>query len=414
MKVCFVSTSYPRYPADGYARFVHEQVKSLLALGQNYQVVVVTPHAPGLKKKEDIEGVSVVRFGYFWPRRYQELAYQHEGLYATIRRSKLAVIQLPLFFLSMFVTALIQSRDADLIHAQWLPTANIAGPIAWWRKIPLYVTARGADVNTSNSRLAKVALIAATHAKAVFAVSDGFTQVLKQAHPGLMVTSLYNGVDSSFYASAAGTSSSVDADTPDNTNKAHSRLSQTHKGKKLSILCVGGLIKRKRIDTILDALTHIDATPFQLLLSIIGEGPEESRLIEKTQSLGLSDIVNFTGKLEREAMAQRMIDADILILASESEGRPNVVLEAFASESVVVASDIPGTAELVLHQETGELFDVGDEHMLAESLNRVLHREEYRIELTKNALQYLADNDLNWSAHGRKLHDTYLRDKRYA
>ena len=101
MKVCFVTTSFIRSAQDHYARFVYEQAKSLRAADAGISVVVVAPHAPGLATQEVIDGLDIRRAKYFCPSRLQRLAYQHEGLFETLRGSCLAILQLPLLLTAL-------------------------------------------------------------------------------------------------------------------------------------------------------------------------------------------------------------------------------------------------------------------------------------------------------------------------
>ena len=75
MRICMVTTSFIRSQNDYYSRFVFEQAKSLLNRDGQEEVVVVAPHAPGLRSSEVIDGLQVFRFRYFWPPSWQVLAY---------------------------------------------------------------------------------------------------------------------------------------------------------------------------------------------------------------------------------------------------------------------------------------------------------------------------------------------------
>ena len=148
MKVCFITTSFIRSPKDHYARFVYEQAKSLRLADRSIEVLVIAPHAPGLATHEVIDGLEVHRKRYFWPSGLQRLAYQHEGLFETLRCSPVAAVQLPFLLLALLVELGKASKDAQIIHAQWIPTAAIALLVGRLRRIPVVVSVRGADLNT--------------------------------------------------------------------------------------------------------------------------------------------------------------------------------------------------------------------------------------------------------------------------
>ena len=77
MKIGVVATSYPRYPGDKSGHWIHRANRELQELG--VEVTVLAPHAPGLPLKHLIDGVPVVRFRYWWPSTWQQVAYRFRG-----------------------------------------------------------------------------------------------------------------------------------------------------------------------------------------------------------------------------------------------------------------------------------------------------------------------------------------------
>jgi sugar transferase (PEP-CTERM/EpsH1 system associated) len=103
-------------------------------------------------------------------------------------------------------------------------------------------------------------------------------------------------------------------------------------------------------------------------LLIVGAGPEEGKLRQLASDLVLGAMVHFAG--ERKDVADLMRAVDLFVLPSIAEGISNTVLEAMASGLPVVATDVGGNAELVVHGATGFLIDSGDEEALADTLVR--------------------------------------------
>ena len=93
--------------------------------------------------------------------------------------------------------------------------------------------------------------------------------------------------------------------------------------------------------------------------------------------------------------------ADALVLASYQEGRPNVVLEAMAARLPVIASDIPGTTELVSHNETGLLFQPGDVEGLAAQIDSLRDDLALRSRLGEAGRAFVVENELNWTTGQR-------------
>jgi glycosyltransferase involved in cell wall biosynthesis len=114
---------------------------------------------------------------------------------------------------------------------------------------------------------------------------------------------------------------------------------------------VGWLIPRKGHDL---AIRAVAAMP-EVTLVIVGEGPEATSLQRLADQLGSSERVRFLGSMPQEQLARVYSAADVLLLASSREGLPNVVLEALACGTPVVASAVWGTPEIVAAQAAGRL-----------------------------------------------------------
>ncbi len=138
---------------------------------------------------------------------------------------------------------------------------------------------------------------------------------------------------------------------------------------------IGSLIKRKSVAHLLHAVARLpqDLTPHLL---IVGEGPEATALRQLVDELGLATRVTFTG-FQKQPLPW-LAAMDVFALASSSEGLPRVILAAMLLEKPVIASRIVGSSEVVVHGETGCLYDYGDIDSLAALLADVLRNSEKR------------------------------------
>jgi glycosyltransferase involved in cell wall biosynthesis len=105
-------------------------------------------------------------------------------------------------------------------------------------------------------------------------------------------------------------------------------------------------------------------------LWIAGDGPLAATLRARARALGIEQRVAFLGA--RHDVAELVLAADVLALASRREGLPMVVLEAMRAARPVVATDVGGTGEAVEHETSGLLVPPGDRGALAAALGRVL------------------------------------------
>lgn len=125
----------------------------------------------------------------------------------------------------------------------------------------------------------------------------------------------------------------------------------------------------------------------ELHLVLVGEGQERANLERQADSLQLADRLHFLGE---RADARQIIGAlDLMVLPSLTEGLPNVVLEAFAYKTPVVATAVGGVPELVKDGETGWLVPPRDPHALAQAIRDALSNPEEARRRAENAYRHL-------------------------
>lgn len=133
---------------------------------------------------------------------------------------------------------------------------------------------------------------------------------------------------------------------------------------------VGRLWQQKRVKDLIWAADLLKVIRSDVHLVILGDGPQRKALERYRELCHIEDHVHFLGA--RNDVARWMPHFEVLWLASSFEGLPNVVMEAMAAGVPVVASDIPGTNELVVPGQTGFLFPLGDRASLARITNKIL------------------------------------------
>lgn len=132
----------------------------------------------------------------------------------------------------------------------------------------------------------------------------------------------------------------------------------------------GRLEHIKRLDIFLEAAKLLSAERRDTWYVIAGEGKEEARLRALTQSLGLGDRVMFLG--HRDDIYDVLRALDILVLSSDHEGLPMVLLEALCLGVVVVARAVGGIPEVIQNGVNGILVDLPDPRDLADACVQVL------------------------------------------
>lgn len=137
---------------------------------------------------------------------------------------------------------------------------------------------------------------------------------------------------------------------------------------------VGRLWPQKRVKDAIWAADLLKVIRNDVQLLVIGDGPQRDRLLRFREQVCIRGKVHFLG--ERGDVSRLMPHFDVLWSTSGYEGQSNAILEAMACGVPVVATDIPGTRELVVPNETGFLVPVGDRAGFAKCTERLLNDAE--------------------------------------
>ncbi|WP_348701681.1 glycosyltransferase [uncultured Marinobacter sp.] len=145
------------------------------------------------------------------------------------------------------------------------------------------------------------------------------------------------------------------------------------------ILAAGRLHVNKGFDILLQAMTHIpDAT-----LWLAGTGPEEESLKQLCTKLKLDDRVRFLGW--RNDVTRLMRTADLFVCPSRHEGLGSIVMESWAHECPIVATNSQGPGELIDSGQTGLVTPVDEPEPLAKAIQTLLDHPQQAQQLVTNA-----------------------------
>jgi teichuronic acid biosynthesis glycosyltransferase TuaC len=226
----------------------------------------------------------------------------------------------------------------DLIDAHYYyPDGVSAALVSRLLKLPLTITARGTDITLIPHYVLprQMILWAAKVAKYNLAVCEALRQ--------RMVDMGFNAEHSRVFRNG------VDLELFRPLQRADLREKWNVNGKLL--ICAGNLIELKGHHLVIESLENLPG--YQLF--IVGNGEWETKLRELAVRLGVDDRVRFVGEVKQEQLAELYNCADALVLASSREGWANVLLEAMACGTPVVATNIWGTPEVVRTTDAGVL-----------------------------------------------------------
>ena len=229
----------------------------------------------------------------------------------------------------------------DLVDAQYYyPDGVVAYWLARDLGLPFVVTARGTDVNSIPRSPIPRELIRRTAgaAAASIAVCGALRNALVDlGSPTASTVVLTNGVDLELFC-------------PKDKVAARAKLGLS--GHVL--LSVGHLIERKGHHLTIEALSSLpDCT-----LCLVGDGPDRKALETLANRSGVGERVRFLGEVPQTSLPEYYRAADMFVLASSREGCANVLLEAMACGTPVVATPVWGTPEIVADPAAGRLLAI--------------------------------------------------------
>jgi glycosyltransferase involved in cell wall biosynthesis len=335
------STLYPSSARPNHGIFVETRLRHLLATGD--VVTTVVAPVPWFPFKYELFGqwASLAATPSHERRNGVGVWHPRYPLPPKIGMS-IAPILLALGARPTIARLIRDGGEFDLFDAHYYyPDGAAAALLSRWFNKPFVLTARGSDLNLlPNFRIPR-AWIRWTErrASASIAVSRGLMDRLIDlgADPE-RIHVLRNGVD-------------LAAFRPTDRATARAKLGLDDRRWLLS---VGNLIESKGHHIAIDALRHL---PSDVGLAIVGEGPERNHLTELARDLRLSDRVVLAGLQPHDELIHWYNAAEVLILCSSREGSPNVLLEALACGTPVVATRVSGVPEIVGSPVAGQLIE---------------------------------------------------------
>ena len=255
----------------------------------------------------------------------------------------------------------------DLIDAHFLyPDGFAACLLGRHLNCPVVLTARGSDV-TSYLQMPRIRTLVARslqQADRLIAVSNSLRDQMV-AHGAMpeKIAVIPNGIDPSLFFRK-------------DAARARRQLGLREDAKIILTVC--SLVELKGVDLLIEAVARLRAdSSWPVRLVVIGKGPEEDRLRMLIKRLALEDCVRLVGSVANRELVDWYNAADLFFLGSSREGWPNVVCEALACGTPVVATAVNGIPEILDSEELGimvertpEAFVRGIEQAFARSWDR--------------------------------------------
>lgn len=176
--------------------------------------------------------------------------------------------------------------------------------------------------------------------------------------------------------------------------------------EKKYIISVGRIVKGKRSKDLITAFSRIENSKTDTELILLGDGDLRPSLAQYVHDLALDHCVHFLG-FQQNPFAY-IAKADLLVLSSEWEGLPNILIEAMACGTTVLSADCISGPREIIHPESdlglqlsdqleygryGVLYPVGSIGLLGEALAHLLIDDQLRASYVKKGLERAKDFD---------------------
>ncbi len=372
--ICFLTQAFPDF--EGAYRGIFVKNLAGYIVSQGYRVVVVTPRIYKTSKKQESEGgLKVCRF--FFPSGERPL----------ISYQKIPVLRMSVYMIfCMFKTFdIIIRHSCRLIHVHWIHPNGIIGLIV--KTIfqrPLIVHVRGSDFSifaTKNMFFKFLTQLVLRRADRVLCTSESSRSGIIRAFPQVnseKVAVVYNQIDSSRFR-------------PISENEARRALGIHVSG--LCLLFIGNLLPEKGILDLVKVVKSLSDEFQAVSLHIIGTGPLEMALKKEARDEVHNQIIFIHGASPPDRIPLWLNASNLLILPSEREGMPNVILEALHCGIPAVATDVGDIGRFIKDGENGFVIKRDEK---AKHLRRILKnllKEPEQLILMKKRLQDEVDKN---------------------
>jgi glycosyltransferase involved in cell wall biosynthesis len=389
MRACFLTTSYPRWSGDASGDFVQELVKAL-AEHHKIEIIVIAPADVLTHHCEKNNNITVYRCRYFWPYRWQKLAYG-DGIPWNLKHSIIAWLNIPFLLAAISVRMMIAARKTDVIHANWGILGAAAIALRFLHRRAVVVMIHGTDLSSKNKLITAVTKWSIKHADAVIANSPENYKFICQMQRGKENCHyINNGV---WY--------------PSDNELVSFRKKYKKQDGIVNIVSVARLIPERRYDIVLKAFAKLLSQKGNVFLTIVGDGPDLECLKSLAEELNISDSVRFTGRIPHGEVSRYLAAADVYVSATTVETHGSSVAEAAACGLPVVTTRVGFPAELVVDGRTGFVVEPGSEEALLKAMREILAKPDFLCQAGQEMRKRIHDLNLSWSEWAGKVLQVY-------
>ncbi|MFA6339076.1 MAG: glycosyltransferase family 4 protein [Candidatus Paceibacterota bacterium] len=165
------------------------------------------------------------------------------------------------------------------------------------------------------------------------------------------------------------------------------------------VISAGRLVPWKGFDALIGLMIPLIKKFPDIILVIIGDGPDEARLEKTINLLNLEKKVFLLGRLSQEILSQHIKASDVFVLNTAYEGLSHQLLEVMAIGTPIITTDVGGNPETIENNKEGFIVKYGDKKALERSIEKVLTDDTIAMKFSENAFQkvkmFSKDNMIN-------------------
>jgi glycosyltransferase involved in cell wall biosynthesis len=155
---------------------------------------------------------------------------------------------------------------------------------------------------------------------------------------------------------------------------------------------IGRLDEEKGILNLIDAIPSILKARMGICFTIYGEGNLADDIKKIVQADGLETMVRLTKWVPHEDVPRYLNDLKLLVLPSFTEGLPNILLEAMACGTPILATSVGAIPDIIKDGETGFLLKSNDPKHIADKIVELFNEQQLLEEVSKNASKWVREN----------------------
>ncbi|NCF74923.1 MAG: glycosyltransferase [Xanthomonadaceae bacterium] len=449
-RILVTTTTFPSFlKNDSTPPFVYELSKRLIKKN-DLEIIVSTPYVKNSKEYEERDNLKIHRY------KYGFTALRAGAILPNIKKNKLLIFQVPLFFLFSFLSLvkLIKKEKIDIIHAHWIIPQGFLAVLykRLFRKKDLKIicTVHGGDIFSLRDwfftkikkwtldnvdEITVVSKEIKREVEKIFVIPTKANEVRVsgvEESANMLYLLLKNNFRNLFYLltdpSARSYRRSVGMTkirkgltnlkiapmgvdekifSPDEYDK---NIKKKYNITGPFLLFVGRLVEKKGIKYAIAAMPIVLKKHPDVKFIIVGKGPLENELKKQVKKLNLENSIIFAGGVLNNKLPRYYATADIFLGPSitakngDSEGFGLTFAEALLCKCCVISSDLKAISDIIKNEKTGIQVDVKSMELFAEKIIELIEDENKRKKLAGDGYEFVK-NRFTWDISAERYYD---------